>query len=452
MNSGVPDAAEVLPTRTLLSATSTEVSAFALPEPIDLSETEFVETKLCELPEPEIAVAGEPFANIDEPSAEFSEQPLTEPQFPEIIACALEPGLEIPVGILSSQPRDFETLECWIPESIEDVNPDEENPDSRGIVAGEWIQAENFRGGGAEQPNVLLATMRSHETETSDASDATLTYYDFSDACSTEVPPELLQLSGYAESAWVDPSVGMPVFLEDSMLVQPGIQSTRTEPDKYADVEDVEKAEDLPLRDPQSGEFVVLPMGVPGNVVLARGEFDAAAEDQQSLTPMLAVAMRASTLVSESGSVSRHFRIPVPRFSQSLLPVLQAKPFSFREPGVAEIRRIHGVTDTIAHRESPAWTSMRSSAGEFLRPVSSRRWHRTDRDVASKRTLQLEPLESSRRTPPVEVQSEWETESGKPLPEIVPADVTQSPSVETSAAEAQIPQEPGVENTVAQHP
>jgi len=66
--------------------------------------------------------------------------------------------------------------------------------------------------------------------------------------------------------------------------------------------------------------------------------------------------------------------------------------------------------------------------------------------------LQLEPLESSRRTPPVEVQSEWETESGKPLPEIVPADVTQSPSVETSAAEAQIPQEPGVENTVAQHP
>lgn len=449
MTVGILDVVEVLHTRTLLSAASTEISAVAFFEPLDWSEMEFVASEPCELPEPEIAVAEESVTGIDEASAEFFEVPPVDAHFPEIIACALEPGLEIPVSTLSSESRRFEESEPWIPESTEDVNAATENPESMEILPEVWFQEASFRGGDPEQLTVLLTTMRSNDAETGDPSDANLTYCEFSDACSTREPPALLQdESEHGESAWVDPSVGMPVFPEDFVLVKSGILISSPEADETAVSDDVEKSDELPLSSRQRGIFVVLPSDVSDDVVLARGEFVAAAEELESLTPVLPVAMRSSTLVPESGAVLRHFRIPVPRFSPPLLPVLQATPFSLRDPGMADTRQFAGVTDTVAHRESPAWAAASGSAGEFIRPVPNRKWHRADKDVSSKQTLQLDLLESSRRTPPADVRPERETESVKPFEEAVPADATQASSDDTGAEKAQTSMENAVENTV----
>ncbi len=449
MTVGILDVVEVLHTRTLLSAASTEVSALAFYEPLDWSEMEYVASEPCESSEPEIAVADESVASVDEASAEFFEVPYVDAHFPEIIACALEPGLEIPVSTLNSESLGFGKSEPWIPESTEDVNAAADNPESIEILPEGWVQAESFRGGDPEQRTVLLTTMRSNDAETGDPSDANLTYCEFSDACSTREPPALLQdESEHGESTWVDPSVGMPVFPEDFVLVKSGILISSPEVDESAVSDDVEKPDELPLSSRQRSVFVVLPADVSDTVVLARGEFGAAAGELESLTPVLPVAMRSSTLVFESGAVPRHFRIPVPRFSPPLLPVLQATPFSLRDPEVADTRQFARVTDTVAHRESPAWTAASGSAGEFIRSLPGRKWHRTDKGVSSKQTLPLDLLESSRRTPPAEVRPERHTESEQPFEEAVPADVTQASSDDTGATKAQIPVENIVKNTV----
>ncbi|MEI7698163.1 MAG: hypothetical protein WCK86_00065 [Planctomycetia bacterium] len=449
MSLGILDVVEVLHTRTLLSAASTEVSALAFCEPLDWSEMEYVASEPCESPEPEIAVAEESVASVNEASAEFFEVPPVDSHFPEIIACALEPGLETPVSTLTSESPGFEKPEFWIPESTEDVNAAAEYPESMEILPDGWVQAESFRGGDPEQLTVLLTTMRSTDGETADPSDANLTYCEFSDACSTREPPALLQdESEHAESAWVDPSVGMPVFPEDFVLVNPRILITTAEADETAVSDGVENPDELPLSYRQRGAFVMLPADVSNDVLLARTEFTAAAGEMESLAPVLPVAMRSSTLVSESGAVPRNFRIPVPRFSPPLLPVLQANPFSLRDPEVADTRQFARVTDTVAHRESPAWTAASGSAGEFIRPAPSRRWHRTDKDVSSKQTSQLDLLKSSRRTPPAEVQPERETESEKPFEEAIPADVKQASSDDTGVAEAKNEMDYTMESTV----
>ena len=437
-------------------ASMNEASAFC--EPLDWSELEDVASEPCELPEPEIAVAEESVASVNEASAEFFEVPPVDAHFPEIIACALEPGLEIPVSTLGLESQGFDKSELWIPESTEDVNAAAENPESMEILPEVWFQEASFRGGDPEQLTVLLTTMRSNDAETGDPSDANLTYCEFSDACSTREPPALQDESEHGESAWVDPSVGIPVFPEDFVLVKSGILISSPEVDETAVSDDVEKPDQLPLSPRQRGVFVVLPADVSDNVVLASEEFVATAGELESLIPVRPVAMRSSTLVSESGAVPRHFRIPVPRFSPTLLPVLQPTPFSLRDPGMADTRQFARVTDTVAHRESPAWTAASGSVGEFIRPVPSRKWHRTDKDVSSKQTLPLNLLKSSRRTPPAELRPERETESEseKQFEEAVPADVTQASSDDTNAAEAHTPventAESAVADTVAQNP
>ena len=449
MTVGILDAVEVLPARTLLSAASTEVSALAFCEPIDWSETECPAPEPSELPEPETAVVDESVASMDESSAELLNAPSVESQFPEIIACALEPGLEIPVSTPVAECQVLEKPMSWIPESTDDVNAAAENSESLEIWPEGWIQAESFCGGDSEQPNVLLATMRGHEAETGDPSDENLSYWEFSDACSTREPPELLlDKSGHAESAWVDPSVGMPVFPDDVVLVRSGTLLTSPEVDETTVSDGVENPDELPLSYRQRGAFVVLPADVSDDVVLAGGESLAVADELESLTPVVTVAMRSSTLASESGTVPKHFRIPVPRFSPPLLPVLQATPFSLRDPVVADTRQFARVTDTVAHRESPSWTAVLGSAGEFIRPVPGRKWHRADKDVSSKQASQLDLLKSSRRTPPAEMQPEREVESDKPFEDADPADVTQASSDDTAATAAGIPVENAVENTV----